>query len=79
VEIQPGIFRFQLPMPFELRHVNVYLLRDGAGYTLLDTGLRTDESRAALAGCLQEAGVDVRQIRRILITCLLYTSPSPRD
>jgi glyoxylase-like metal-dependent hydrolase (beta-lactamase superfamily II) len=68
VEILPGIFQFQLPMPFELRHVNVYLLRDGDGYTLIDTGLRTDESRAALHAGLQAAHVELRQIRRILIT-----------
>lgn len=55
-------------MPFELRHVNVYLLRDGDGYTLIDTGLRTDESRAALEDCLQRAGVGLPLIRRILIT-----------
>lgn len=55
-------------MPFELRHVNVYLLRDGDGYTLIDTGLRTDDSRSALDACLHEAGVGVSQIRRILIT-----------
>ena len=35
-------------MPFELRHVNVFLLRDGERFTLIDTGLQTDESRAAL-------------------------------
>src|SRR5437899_7811032 len=55
-------------MPFELRHVNVYLLRDGEGYTLIDTGLRTDESRAALHAGLQAAHVRIDQIRRILIT-----------
>lgn len=55
-------------MPFELRHVNVYLLRDGDGYTLIDTGLRTDESRSALDASLQEAGAGESQIRRILIT-----------
>ena len=35
-------------MPFELKHVNVYLLRDGDGFTLIDTGLQTNESRQAL-------------------------------
>jgi glyoxylase-like metal-dependent hydrolase (beta-lactamase superfamily II) len=68
VEIRPGVFQFQLPMPFELRHVNVYLLRDGDGYTLIDTGLRTEESRAALDASLDAAGIRLPQIRRILIT-----------
>lgn len=55
-------------MPFELRHVNVYLLRDGDGYTLIDTGLQTDESRQALQAKLDSLQVPVERIRRILIT-----------
>ncbi len=55
-------------MPFELKHVNVYLLRDDDGYTLIDTGLQTDESRQALQAKLDELRVPVEAIRRILIT-----------
>ncbi len=55
-------------MPFELRHVNVYLLRDGDGFTLIDTGLRTDESRQALHAELARARVPLDRIRRVLIT-----------
>lgn len=55
-------------MPFELRHVNVYLLRDGDGYTLIDTGLRTDESRTAFEAGLEANRINIKQIRRILIT-----------
>lgn len=68
MEIREGIFQFQLPMPFALGHVNVYLLRDGDGYTLIDTGLRTDESRAALEASLTTAHVALTEIRRVLIT-----------
>ncbi len=55
-------------MPFELRHVNVYLLRDGDGFTLIDTGLQTDESRQALQTKLDALRVPVDRVRRILIT-----------
>lgn len=55
-------------MPFELRHVNVYLVRDGDGVTLIDTGLKTDESRQALEAHLADLGVPLKRIRRILIT-----------
>ena len=63
-----GIVRLRLPMPFELRHVNVYLLEDDDAWTLIDTGLQTDESRAALNQGLKEAGIEKRRIRRILVT-----------
>jgi len=55
-------------MPFELRHVNVYLLRDGNHFTLIDTGLQTQESREALNRKLGELQVPVDRISRILIT-----------
>ncbi len=55
-------------MPFELKHVNVYLLRDGDAFTLIDTGLQTEESRQALQAKLDQLQVPVERIRRILIT-----------
>jgi glyoxylase-like metal-dependent hydrolase (beta-lactamase superfamily II) len=55
-------------MPFELKHVNVFLLRDGDAYTLIDTGLQTEESRQALNQKLAEMKVRVERINRILIT-----------
>jgi glyoxylase-like metal-dependent hydrolase (beta-lactamase superfamily II) len=68
MEVAPGIFRLELPMPFELKHVNVFLLRDGDAYTLIDTGLQTEESRQVLNQKLAELNVRVERINRILIT-----------
>jgi glyoxylase-like metal-dependent hydrolase (beta-lactamase superfamily II) len=68
VQVVDGIYRLELPMPFELRHVNVYLVRDGDGYTLIDTGLQTDESRQALEAKLDQLQISPKRIRRILIT-----------
>jgi glyoxylase-like metal-dependent hydrolase (beta-lactamase superfamily II) len=55
-------------MPFELRHVNVFLVRNGDSFTIVDTGLQTDESRQALNQKLEELKVPVRRISQILIT-----------
>jgi len=55
-------------MPFELKHVNVYLLRDGEHYTLIDTGLQTEDSRQTLHRKLDELQVPIERINRILIT-----------
>jgi glyoxylase-like metal-dependent hydrolase (beta-lactamase superfamily II) len=68
VEVAAGIFRLELPMPFELRHVNVYLLRDGDHFTLIDTGLQTQESRETLNQKLDVLHAPVERISRILIT-----------
>ena len=39
IEAAPGIFWLRLALPFRLNHVNVYLIQDGDGFVLLDTGL----------------------------------------
>ena len=38
VEIAPGLLWLRMPMPMQLDHINVYLLRDGEGWALVDTG-----------------------------------------
>ena len=68
MQLADGIYRLELPMPFELRHVNVYLLRDGDAFTLIDTGLKTDDSRQALEQHLAAVNVQVERINRILVT-----------
>jgi glyoxylase-like metal-dependent hydrolase (beta-lactamase superfamily II) len=56
-EVTPDVRWLRLPLPFRLDHVNIYLIRNGAGWTAVDTGLGTDECKAAweavLAGTLE--------------------------
>ena len=37
-----------MPLPFRLNHVNVYLIDDGDGWAVLDTGIGNDATRAHL-------------------------------
>ena len=39
IEVAPGVLWFRLTLPFALNHVNLYLVEDGAGWALIDTGL----------------------------------------
>ena len=45
LELVPGVFWVRMPMPMALDHINVYLLDDGDGWYLVDTGLNTGKSR----------------------------------
>jgi glyoxylase-like metal-dependent hydrolase (beta-lactamase superfamily II) len=58
VEIAPGILWLRLALPFALNHVNIYLIEDGAGWAILDTGINDARSRAwweqVLAGPLRD-------------------------
>ncbi|QGZ40271.1 glyoxylase-like metal-dependent hydrolase (beta-lactamase superfamily II) [Pseudoduganella flava] len=47
VDVTPGLRWLRLPLPFALDHINLWLLDDGEGYTVVDCGAGTDESRAA--------------------------------
>ncbi len=46
VEVAPGVLWARMPMPMALDHINVYLLRGEHGWTVVDTGLNADTSRA---------------------------------
>ncbi|PKI00955.1 MBL fold metallo-hydrolase [Glaciecola sp. 33A] len=41
-KVAPDIFWLRMPLPFDLDHINLYLLEDGSdGYALIDTGIGT--------------------------------------
>jgi glyoxylase-like metal-dependent hydrolase (beta-lactamase superfamily II) len=67
VEVAPGVLWARLPLPYALDHVNVWLLADGDGWTLVDTGQDDGATRAAwdrLAANVLRG----RPIRRVIST-----------
>lgn len=50
IEVAPGVLWLRLPLPFRLDHVNVYLLEESDGWTLFDTGICNDASKACWEG-----------------------------
>lgn len=51
-EVAPGLFWARLPLPFRLNHVNVWLLEEAEGWTLIDTGCLTPQILALWEGLL---------------------------
>jgi glyoxylase-like metal-dependent hydrolase (beta-lactamase superfamily II) len=47
LEVAPGVFWARMPLPMALDHVNVYVLDDGDGWTVFDTGFDTTRTRGA--------------------------------
>ena len=45
-EVAPGIFWLSTVLPFRLRAINLWLLRDGEGWTIVDCGYSRDDVRA---------------------------------
>lgn len=67
VEVAAGVLWMRLAMPMVLNHINVYAVRDGEGWVLVDTGLdlsaTRDEWEALLVGPLEG-----RPVTRVVCT-----------
>jgi glyoxylase-like metal-dependent hydrolase (beta-lactamase superfamily II) len=61
VEVAGGVLWLRLALPFQLNHVNIYMLPHEGGYAIVDTGIGTEETKAAwdevFAGPLKGATV----------------------
>ena len=67
LEVAPGVLWLRLPLPFRLDHVNVYLLEDGPGWTVVDTGIGDEETRAIWES-VQPSVLESRPITRVIVT-----------
>jgi len=65
--VAPGIVWLRMPLPFQLNHINLWLLEDGDGWTMVDTGLANDETRA-LWEKLFETTLAGKPITRLICT-----------
>jgi len=67
IELGAGLLWARIPLPMELNHINVWLLDDGDGWTLVDTGMAEDVCREAWLQ-LEPGDLGGRPLRRIFIT-----------
>ncbi|MGI9331338.1 MAG: MBL fold metallo-hydrolase [Gammaproteobacteria bacterium] len=68
-EVAPGVQWLRMPLPFVLNHINLWVLDDGDGWCLVDTGINASSTRAVwkklLAGPLAD-----RPVTRVIVTHL---------
>jgi glyoxylase-like metal-dependent hydrolase (beta-lactamase superfamily II) len=67
VTVAPGIKWLRMPLPFRLDHINLYLLDDEDGWTVVDAGIGLDRTRDLWSGVFAE-DLDGRSIARVLVT-----------
>ena len=77
IEAAPGILWLRLPLPFRLDHVNVYLIEDGDGFALIDTGIDNTVSRE-IWQALFEGPLRDRPLTRILARIVIPTTSAWR-
>ncbi len=67
--VAEGIVRVRIPVPFgRLGDVNCYVLKDDAGWTVLDTGLNTPAAQAAWTEALDAMTLAWNDLTRIILT-----------
>ena len=67
VEIAPGVMWMRMPMFGSIAFINVWALRDGDAWAIVDTGLSTTETAAAWRQVFAEA-LGGAQVSRIFVT-----------
>ncbi len=67
IEIAPGILWLRLALPFLLDHVNIYVIDDGDGWAVIDTGLGNEATKLAWP-LLLDGPLRQRPLTRIIAT-----------
>jgi glyoxylase-like metal-dependent hydrolase (beta-lactamase superfamily II) len=67
LELAPGVHWLRMPLPFALDHINLWLLDDDDGYTIVDCGFGSDETKQ-LWERIFAARVNGRTVKRVLVT-----------
>jgi glyoxylase-like metal-dependent hydrolase (beta-lactamase superfamily II) len=71
-EVKPvadGILWVRIPLPFRLNHINIYLIEDGDGWAILDTGIGNDQTREIWEQLVRGPLRD-RRLTRLIVTHL---------
>ncbi len=69
IPLFPGIRWLRMPLPFMLGHINLWLLEDGDGWTVVDTGIHTQTTRDCWENVFGEQ-MNGKPVGRVLVTHL---------
>lgn len=67
-KLSDELYRISLPLPFPLKWVHCYIMRGSSGYTVLDTGLHTEEAEHIWEKGLVDASISYSEIEQIVLT-----------
>ncbi|MEO1406498.1 MAG: MBL fold metallo-hydrolase, partial [Pseudomonadota bacterium] len=67
MEIAPGVYWACMDVPFALKWVNVFLIDEGDGWTVVDTGMPLDETKGAWRKILADK-VRGAPLKRVIAT-----------
>jgi len=67
IEAAPGVWWIRMPLPFALDHINLWLLEDGDGWTLVDTGYGVEATRELWEGHFA-GSMGGRPVKSVVVT-----------
>ena len=67
-EVAPGVLWVRMPLPFALRWINLWLLEDGDGWTVVDTGIATDDSRSLWRAIFASPRLRGKPVTNVIVT-----------
>ena len=67
IEVAPGVHWLRMALPFQLDHINLWLLEDGDGWLQIDTGLGNEPTRALWERIFADK-IGAKPLRRVLVT-----------
>ena len=66
LEVAPGVRWLRMPLPFQLDHINLWLLEDQGGWTIVDTGIGNEQTRGLWDKIF--SGLKNLKINRVILT-----------
>lgn len=67
LDVADGISWVRMPLPFALDHINLWLLRDGDGWVVVDCGVASNRTRTAWEAVFDTA-LAGRPVTRVIVT-----------
>lgn len=68
LEVAPGVLWLRMPLPIDLDHINLWLLRDTDGWSVVDTGYAASRCAEVWEQVLDAPELGGRPLRRVLLT-----------
>ncbi len=69
LEVAAGIFWVRMPLPFSLDHVNLWILKDGCGWVVIDTGLANKKTKE-LWQTIEKELLKEKPVNKLIVTHL---------
>lgn len=65
--VAPGVYWLRMPLPFVLNHINLWLLEDGDGWTIVDCGFASDDACECWE-CIFANHLGGKPVKRVMVT-----------